>query len=265
MCYRPTDGPTDQRTDQRTDRPSYRDAWTHLKIFEGEFDPAQEPAMFDERHNSDPVRRDLQSTVITLQRSLQQTCQELTEKNQELTEKNQELTERELTVTNLISKVEDLSETNNFLSKHVDALEKENVEQHQKIINNNNNNNPSSIDPAKSKSGRTVLGTMKSSELGQDAKNKTRAAYRNLRNLRDENYKKVPINVEKPHNYDNLTNEERSAVATASSWKDINRLSDKAYSSMTNIGTIPPAAHVKRYEKEVNSQLGPILPVRHYD
>ena len=26
------DGPTDGRTDGRTDRPSYRDAWTHLKI-----------------------------------------------------------------------------------------------------------------------------------------------------------------------------------------------------------------------------------------
>ena len=28
QCDRPMDGPTDQRTD----RPSYRDAWTHLKI-----------------------------------------------------------------------------------------------------------------------------------------------------------------------------------------------------------------------------------------
>ena len=30
--YGPTDQPTDGRTDRRTDRPSYRDAWTHLKI-----------------------------------------------------------------------------------------------------------------------------------------------------------------------------------------------------------------------------------------
>ena len=28
----PTDGPTDRRTDRRTDIPSYRDAWTHLKM-----------------------------------------------------------------------------------------------------------------------------------------------------------------------------------------------------------------------------------------
>ena len=27
-----TDGPTDGPTDRRTDRPSYRDAWTHLKM-----------------------------------------------------------------------------------------------------------------------------------------------------------------------------------------------------------------------------------------
>ena len=230
--------------------------------------------MFDERHDSDPIRRDLQSTVITLQRNLQQT-------HQELSEKNQEHIEREQAVANLNSRVEDLTGTNAFLSKHVDALERENSAQHQ-LINNNNNNSPSSSNAAKSKSGRKVLGTKKFSELGQDGKNKTRAAYKakvqelndfganrglvvNQIILRDENGKKVPINVEKPHNYANLTDEERSAVATASAWKDINRLSDKAYSSMTNIGKIPPAAHVKSYEKEVNNQLGPILPVRHFD
>ena len=33
VCYGPTDGRTDGRTDRRTDKASYRDAWTHLKIF----------------------------------------------------------------------------------------------------------------------------------------------------------------------------------------------------------------------------------------
>ena len=79
--------------------------------------------------------------------------------------------------------------------------------------------------------------------------------------LRDDNGRKVPINIEKPHTYPNLTAEEKSEVATASAWKDLNRLSDKAYSSMTKIGSIPPASHIKAHEAEINAQLGPILPV----
>ena len=85
-------------------------------------------------------------------------------------------------VTNLNSRVEDLSESNSFLSKHVDALEQENAEQHQRIIinnnNNNNNNGPTTSNAAKSNGDRKVLGTKKFSELGQGGKNKTRAAYK---------------------------------------------------------------------------------------
>ena len=245
----------------------------HLNIFEGEFDDAQEPAVFDERHDSNPLVRDLQDTVSTLHRSLQ-------ESRQELTQKEGELTNKELTVAQLHAQVEDLSETNTFLSHHVDALEKETAEQHRKIIIDNNKTitPPLSNAPATSKRAKKVLGTKKFSELGEDAKNKTRAAYRVKAEelnefganrelvvkeiiLRDENGKKVPINIQKPHTFPNLTAEEKSEVETASAWKDLNRLSDKAYSSMTKIGSIPPASHVKQYEAEVNAQLEPILPV----
>ena len=243
----------------------------HLNIFEGEYDISQAPAVFDERHDSDPVRRELQNTVITLQRNLQETRTDLQETRQELTTKEQ-------TVSGLNARVEDLSATNVFLSNHVNALEKENKEQHQKILDAKNSTPSSSNDAAATKNGRKVLGTMKFNELGPDAKNRTRAAYREKAQelnefganrgltvkeiiLRDENGCKVPVNVEKPHTYPNLTPQEKSEVETACAWKDVNRISDRVYSTLTKIGSIPPASHVKEYEKEVNSQLGPILPV----
>ena len=243
----------------------------HLNIFEGEFDNTQEPAVFDERHDPEPVRRELQTTITTLQRSLQETRQELTQKGQELDEKD-------LTVADLHTRVEDLSENNTFLSNHVNALEKETQDQHQEINTLKANHPPPSLGVSAKTKIRKPLGTMKFGELGQDAKNKTRAAYRekakeldefglnrglkvNQIILQDENGRKIPINVQKPHTFPNLTAEEKSDVATASAWKDSNRLSDRAYSSMTKIGSIPPAAHVKSFEAEVNAQLGPILPV----
>ena len=115
---------------------------------------------------------------------------------------------------------------------------------------------------------------MKFSDLGPDGRNKTRAAYRkkvkelnvfgenralvvNQLILRDQNGRKVPINIEKPNNYPNLTEAEQSEVAEASAWKDQKRVSDKSYSSVTKIGK------VKLYEHEVNAKLSPILPVIH--
>ena len=73
----------------------------------------------------------------------------------------------------------------------------------------------------------------------------------------------MPINIEKPNNYPNLTEAEPSEVAEASAWKDQKRVSDKSYSSLTKIGKVPAAAHVKLYEHEVNAKLSPILPVIH--
>ena len=243
-------------------RPKTFKAIFHLNVFPGEYEETQEPAVFDEPHNSNPLIRDLQTTVTTLQRSLQETRQELSDQGE--------------TVVELNGQVKDLTETNTFLSGHVAALEQETEEQHRKI-QNHNNNNPSTSAAAKT-SVKKVLGTTKFNELGRDAKNKTRAAYKekaqelnefganrgltvNKIILRDENGKKVPINVEKPHTYSELTPEEKSEVVTASAWKDLNRLSDRVYSTLTKVGSIPPASHVKSYEKEINSLLGPILPV----
>ena len=119
---------------------------------------------------------------------------------------------------------------------------------------------------------------VKFSDLGQDGRNKTRAAYRkkveelnvfgenralivNQLILRDQNGQKVSINIEKPNTYPNLTEAERSEVVEATAWKDQRRVSDKSYSSLTKIGKVPAAAHVKLYEREVNAKLSTILPV----
>ena len=217
--------------------------------------------------------RDLQNTVSSLHRSLH-------ESRQEVAQKEQDLNNKEETVAQLHTQVVGLSEANTFLSHHVDALEMETAEQHQQIVNLKTNTPSSSNSAANSASNsvKKVLGTTKFSELGRDAKNKTRAAYREKAQelnkfgenrglvvdeiiLRDENGRKVPINIQKPRTYPNLTAEEKSEVETASAWKDLNRLSDKAYSSMTKIGSIPPASHVKQHETEVNALLQPILPV----
>ena len=137
----------------------------HLNVFDGEYDKTQEPIVFDEKHDTDPVRRELESTVTDLQQRLQDTHENLTEKDQ--------------TVTNLSAQNVGLSEKITFLQNHVDALEREHQEQHEKIASNGRNNTQSSANhDTKAKDSRKVLGTMKLNQLGPDAKNKTRAAYK---------------------------------------------------------------------------------------
>ena len=116
--------------------------------------------------------------------------------------------------------------------------------------------------------------------MGQDAKDKTKAAYKEhvvdeVNNfgknrglvveklvLRDEEGYQVEVNACKANTYENLNAAEKKRVEIASRWKDRTRNSDRAYSSLSKVGTFPAASHVKSYEQELNGQVGKILPVK---
>ena len=237
-----------------------------MNVFEGEFDESQAPTSFDQPHDPDLEKREMQMNLETMQQTLQLT--------------NQKLSDKENTISSLSVKVEDLAERNVFLTHHNTALEEETQEKQNELRElKNKRNMPSSSHNAESSTPK-VLGQVKFTDLGPDARNKMRAAYKkkveelnvfgsnrgltvNQLILRDQNGRKVPVNIEKPHTYPNLTEEERMEVADASAWKDQKRVSDKSYSSMTKIGKIPAATHVKQYEQEINAKLSPILPVIH--
>ena len=80
--------------------------------------------------------------------------------------------------------------------------------------------------------------------------------------LRDEETgKQLEVNTEKHRTFEQLNEDERRRVANASQWKDKNRVSDQSQSTLGNLGTLPPASHIKQHEKILNEQLGEILTV----
>ena len=242
----------------RKNRPKALRTLFHFNVFDGEF--RELPQQFDQRQNPDPKQRQLLSNIEELQ-------QTVTEKDDALALKDRVLAEKETAVKNLNAKVDDLASRNVFLNQHVAALERETNEQNQEL------NAIREQNKALKKSGETdqkaskPLGEKPFSQLGRDAQNRTRAAYRkkvreeidpfgaNRRLttkkiiLCDDEGQSVPINIQKPNTYSNLTPAEKAQVAAASAYKDRNRLSDKVYSEMTKLGDIPKAAHVKQFEK----------------
>ena len=243
----------------------------HLNVFQGEFDDSS-PISFDQPHDPNPVHRELKLDLENLQQS---TSLKLADKENRISDLHVKVEELSAQNANLSAQNTDLSARNTFLTRHVEALEDETNDQNEQLGDLKQKLNSSkNVQPTAPK----VLGQVKFTDLGPDGRNKTRAAYKrkaqelnvfganraltvNQIILRDQNGKKVPINVKKPNTYPNLTEAERQEVATASAWKDQKRVSDKSYSSLTKIGKIPAAAHVKQYEQELNTKLSPILPV----
>ena len=82
--------------------------------------------------------------------------------------------------------------------------------------------------------------------------------------LQDENGKELVVNGEPPKKYENLSSAGRERVSRILRWKDINRVSDRAYakarSSASN--TLPPSKHLKQEEKQLNLQLPQIRQVQ---
>ena len=124
------------------------------------------------------------------------------------------------------------------------------------------------------------LGRKKFTDLSDDAVKKTRTSYKETfvdkmnqygENrglvveklvLRDEaSGKQLHVNAEKHRTFEQLTEDERRRVAKASQWKDLNRVSDRSQSTLGNLGSLPPASHVKQHEKHLNDQLEEILTV----
>ena len=124
------------------------------------------------------------------------------------------------------------------------------------------------------------LGRKHITDLGPDAISKTKASIKSTffndinvygKNrgieveklvLRDaETGKRLEVNAERSHTYENLLPDEKRRVKAASRWKDRTRSSDETYSSLNEVGEFPAASHVKSYEKEVNSMIGEVLPV----
>ena len=117
-------------------------------------------------------------------------------------------------------------------------------------------------------------------KLGPDAISKTRTSYREtfveqVNNfgekrglevekiiLREkESGQQLEVNAEKPHRYDELNDDERRRVKLASRWKDKERMSDRGQSTLSHCGRLPPAKHVKAFERELNAKLGEIQSV----
>ena len=77
--------------------------------------------------------------------------------------------------------------------------------------------------------------------------------------LQDGEGERLEVQVTPEPTYDNLSRGDKRRVELASRWKDVNRIPDRVYAAAKNVSYLPPASHVKRFEKELNNQ----LPVIH--
>ena len=214
----------------------------------------------------DPEKRELRTQVEDLKKSLAIAEQELNKKEDENSALNGEN--------------KDLINRNIFLGSHVNALEQEVVEERQ--VSGSLKEEVEKLNQAakeKEKERNKVYGRKEFSECSKDTVDKTRAAYRhNVVDginhyganrgltvkklvLEDKSGRELEVNARKPHTYEELNQEEKKCVETASLWKDTNRIADRVYSSLANVGTFPAAAHVKQHEQEVNKLVGVVLPV----
>ena len=193
---------------------------------------------------------------------------------------DEELKKKEDENSALNGENKDLIERNIFLGRHANALEQEVVEVRQ--VSGSLREEVEKLNQAakeKEKERNKVYGRKEFSECSQDTVDKTRAAYRHnvveginhygenrgltvkKLVLEDKSGRELEVNARKPHTYEELNQEEKKRVETASLWKDTNRIADRVYSSLANVGTFPAALHVKQHEAEVNKQVGVVLPV----
>ena len=195
---------------------------------------------------------------------------------QSLATAERELKKREDETSTLRNVNVDLVDRNIFLRNHVNALEQEVQEAQQE---NGSMKEEMAKRDREEKERNKVLGRKQFSECSKDTIDKTRAAYRQhivegVNNygenrgltlkklvLEDESGQELEVNARKPHKYEELNPFEKKKVETASLWKDTNRVSNKIYSSLSNVGTLPAASHVKQHEREVNERVGEVHPV----
>jgi outer membrane murein-binding lipoprotein Lpp len=227
----------------------------------------------------DPKIRGLKTQIGDLENELTNMRKKL-EASKEDKERNYLLEDN---LDQLLKEMQEMREKNLFLSNHnkalvsemqeshaeVDSL-KDKVKQHEKVIGN--------IEKRKSE----TLGQKNFLHLGPDAITKTKSAYKKkfvedvnnygetrglvvdkiiLRDKDGVSDERLEINAERANTFQNLTPGERKAVQKASRWKDRHRISDKCYSELAKVASLPKASHVKQHEGELNQQIGQIHQV----
>ena len=124
-----------------------------------------------------------------------------------------------------------------------------------------------------------ILGRKRLHDLGPTQIKATRAAYRKkfleaintfgsnrgleleTMILRDKDGERLVINASAPHTFPNLNKAEKKRVTQTSIWKDLNRIADQVYSSIAQLGSLPPASHINQHEQILNLSLPELLEV----
>ena len=233
-----------------------------LNIFPNEVTDGLDLISFDEPLERDQEKRELRSHAEDLEKRLAVVECELREKEEE---------------NGILQKDKfNLSERNIFLSQHANALEKEVCEVRQE---SSALKQEMKLLKQQEKSRNLVHGRKPLADVSKHTIDKTKAAYRrdvvheinayganrgltvDKIILEDATGRQVEVNARKRNTYDNLNPEEKRRVRIASLWKDSNRVSDKVYSSLAQVGKFPAGSHVKRYEGEINALIGNISRV----
>lgn len=161
---------------------------------------------------------------------------------------------------------------------HINALETK-VRELQQEVHHQNAVNEQQQQQQQQKPNKP-LGKKKFTDLSKDGVAKTKASYREAfmdqinqfgENrelvgesiiLRDKsNGQQLEVNLEKHRTYEELLDDQKRRVKLASRWKDRQRVSDKGQSSLSHVGKLPNASHVKAFERELNAGLGEIQVV----
>ena len=231
-----------------------------------EEDAEHEPP--DIRHLKNSIA-DLNNAFMKSQSALEVASSSLTIQQSVVTEQLSQIGDLRQQNTNLrhrLSAVESeadaRAQTSNRLQDRVDELEKEKKKQQ------NGNDAPE------------ILGRKRLHDLGPTQIKATRAAYRQkflqaintfgsnrgleleTMILRDKDGERLVINATAPHTFPNLNKAEKKRVTQTSIWKDLNRIADQVYSSIAQLGSLPPATHIKQHEQILNLSLPEILEVR---
>ena len=255
----------------RRDRSSNHGSWKkkiyRINIFPGEHavnidyefeDDIEDPELRHWRNAANQLNDALCLTQSALNNALTNTSSKqreicsLGEQNQELRERNQNLTNR---LSSVEQEVDESAENNRKLQARVDEMEKEkNKEQRaygRKPIGE--------LCPSQVKATKQAFRNQFKDAI--DSYGSNRGLVMESITLRDHDGERLIVNAERPHTYENLNRAEKTRVAQTSQWKDLNRVSDRVYSSLAKNTSLPPAAHLKKYETALNATLPPISEV----
>ena len=252
---------------------SWRKEIFRLNVFNEEFnkDPGFEFVFEDDADKDGKQVRYLKNTIKSLNGALQQSQMALQSAQTDLFQQQHDC-------SSLTQRNADLEGRNLNLINRLSAVETEASENAQQNLQLQARLNEVLVEKENQR-GTRIYGKKNMCELGHSQVTATKAAFRDEfresidtfgRNrglqmqsitLLDSNGDQVVVNAQRPHTYDNLSAAERKRVAFVSQWKDLNRVSDRVYSSIAKSACLPPASHIKRYEFELNDAMPTIHEV----